>query len=136
MKGARGEGGIVEGAWRGGGGGKWGVRSGECGMEVKAGRSLAPPKGGNRREDPHADEFGAWQIAVAQFRGALPRFFKAEELGGLAGVLGADAVVLAADRLNERRLLLGADEAADHRHGAAGVEDVDHRLAGSGRGLH
>ena len=51
-------------------------------------------------------------------------------------MLGADTVIFAADRLNERRLLPGADEAADHRHRAAGIEDMNHRLRIARRNLH
>ena len=51
-------------------------------------------------------------------------------------MLGADAVVFFADLRRELRPLLRADQTADHRHGARRIQDVDHRLAVTGRNLH
>ena len=51
-------------------------------------------------------------------------------------MLRADAVVFGAQFLGELRLVRLTDEIADDGHGAAGVEDVDDRLAVAGRDLH
>ncbi len=51
-------------------------------------------------------------------------------------MLGAYAVVFLADLRRECRLLLFAAQTADDRHGARGVQDVDHRLAVTRRNLH
>ena len=54
----------------------------------------------------------------------------------LTGVLSAHAVVFGADLLHKAGLPIRTDQAPDHRHGAGGVEDVDHRLRIAGRNLH
>ena len=54
----------------------------------------------------------------------------------LAGVLRAEARVFVMDLLGEVRFLLGTEQTAHDRYGAAGIEHVNHRLRIAGSNLH
>ncbi len=87
-------------------------------------------------KSPHTREFRLWQIVVVQLRRVGAGLFDGEQFYPLAGVLGADVVVFITDLSGKLRLPVRVDEIADDRHGAAGIQDVDDRLAVAGRNLH